>query len=337
MTVLCWNRPSMSSFGFAKSVVFKKRSHQEICSQLHYFLANVSLKLCSLFVMGLTEMWPLWRSIASSKPRFHPTFPWFSELTSCWEALALASGSVEITSCSESSWMRLFAQVPFSVDKGCGILLKSWGRGGNHPSLLTAVVLQGWWGFLSSHSEALRGFRGRPGSPEAPQKSCAWSQEDLFRIHLCCCHNCVHSGLAGVRGFVPSRSTQVFQLVPGRQMLSPSFAQSAAAKKLFFLLLSAILTGITLQSVCVVNKWKQIIIIKRRLTSFSQVVVAYGLEGNLRELGRGKSTPCPLSLTINKQCRRWELMWFVLSDIALGMTKGKTLLQLAGGFGKDAS
>lgn len=116
LTVLCWNRPSMSSFGFARSVVLKKKSHQENCNQLRYFLANVSLKLCSPFVMGLTEMWPLWRSIASSKPRFHPTFPWFSDLTSCWEALALASGSVEITSCSKSSWMRPFAQVPFDME-----------------------------------------------------------------------------------------------------------------------------------------------------------------------------------------------------------------------------
>lgn len=69
-TVLCWNRPSVSSFGFAKSVVLKKKSHQENCEQLHYFLANVSLKRCSIFVTGLIEIWPLWRSIASSKPRF---------------------------------------------------------------------------------------------------------------------------------------------------------------------------------------------------------------------------------------------------------------------------
>lgn len=46
----------MSSFGFAKSVVLKKKSHQENCNQLHYFLANVSMKCCSVFVMGLIEI-----------------------------------------------------------------------------------------------------------------------------------------------------------------------------------------------------------------------------------------------------------------------------------------
>lgn len=52
---------------------------------------------------------------------FYPTFPCFSDLTSCWKGLAFASGSVETTSCPESSWMWLCAEVPFSKIRAVGL------------------------------------------------------------------------------------------------------------------------------------------------------------------------------------------------------------------------
>lgn len=187
--VLCWNRPSVSSFGYAKSVALKKKSCQENCDHLNYFLANVSLKHGIIFVMGLIEIWPLWRSIASSKPRLYPTFPWFSDLTSCWGVLALASGSVEITSCSESMWMWLFAEVPFSMDKGWGI---------EHENCL--LVLQ-----VSETSEVAQ-------SPLRCQKGLVLDtrKTQLLDLSLLLSGLCLLRWLAGVSGFVLSCSTETF-------------------------------------------------------------------------------------------------------------------------------
>lgn len=43
------------------------------------------------------------------------------DLSSCWGALAPASGSIAVTSCAASSWMWPLAQALFSMGRGCGI------------------------------------------------------------------------------------------------------------------------------------------------------------------------------------------------------------------------
>lgn len=50
---------------------------------------------------------------------------------------------------------------------------------------------------------------------------------------------------------------------------------------------------------------------KQILTLFSDVIVIYGFEGDMRKLPKNKKIPCPLNPSINKHCRGWELMQFV--------------------------
>lgn len=133
-------KPLVSSFGFAKSVVLKKKkSHQKNCSRLCYLLDHVSMKRCGVFCHGAdwnTSTLEVKSSIKAKTLSYFSIFlPWSSDLSSCWGAVALASGSVEITSCSASSWRWLLARALFSMGKGCGIEPKSWGER-KHPSLL---------------------------------------------------------------------------------------------------------------------------------------------------------------------------------------------------------
>lgn len=196
---------------------------------------------------------------------FYPTFPWFSDLTSCWEALALASGSVEIASCPKSFWPWLFAEVPLSRDKGCGIELKSWGRKRKTSFSPATAALQGRGESrlraleLSVTSEVAQ-------TPLRCQKSlCVWYREDLaLWVCLCFYQDCVLSAAflvsvalspPALRKHFPAGHTLPLSWKAGSL---PCPHPERSSKGRVFLLLSAIFSRIILQGTCVVNKFLKI-------------------------------------------------------------------------------
>lgn len=94
---------------------------------------------------------------------------WSPDLSSCWGALAPASGSVAVTSCAASSWMWLLAQVLFSMGKGCGI---EWNS--------EREVLQCcYWRGETPVFQLCSSQRLPSDSRGVPEKSCSWEQWDL--------------------------------------------------------------------------------------------------------------------------------------------------------------
>lgn len=168
--------------------------------------------------------------------QFYPTFPWFSDLTSCREGLAFAGGSTETTSCPESSWMWLCAEVSFSKDQGCGVELKSWGRRKSLPSLLPQWPCKDGWGCSVPALLTLRLQQGPRHCWAARKVLCLIPVRIDFWIYLCFDQSCVHfAALLVLVALSCQLYRNISQLVtlcclPGRQASS----QSAAAKKQSF-------------------------------------------------------------------------------------------------------
>lgn len=145
-------KPTFSEhFWFCQISGFKKEESSEKSTNFITFWLMLAWNIAVPLSWGLLKYDHFGGQQLHQSQDFYPTFPWLSDLTSCWEVLAFASGSVETTSCPESSWMWLCAEVPFSRDQGCGIQLKS--REKKKSSFApTSVALQGWRGLLCSRT-----------------------------------------------------------------------------------------------------------------------------------------------------------------------------------------